>query len=85
VNAYYYDGKRLEKKTFDDYHANEYKSEKVCFRMDVYPNGSSDELVLEYKRKAYLFENYIDEGKVFDTIAGAQDFLEKYQLEARGR
>ncbi|MDR1460731.1 MAG: hypothetical protein LBI78_03725 [Campylobacteraceae bacterium] len=85
VNAYYYDGRRLEKLVFDDYYINEYKREKVCFRLDVYPNGSSDELVLEYKRKAYLFENYIEDGRVFDSIASAQDFLEKYQLEARGR
>ncbi|MDR1284946.1 MAG: hypothetical protein LBJ88_01955 [Campylobacteraceae bacterium] len=85
VNAYYYDGKRLEKITFDDYYINEYKREKVCFRLDIYPNGSNDKLVLEYKRKAYLFENYMENGRVFDSIASAQDFLEKYQLEARGR
>ncbi|MDR2081544.1 MAG: hypothetical protein LBP54_06635 [Campylobacteraceae bacterium] len=85
VNAYYYDGKRLEKAEFDDYHVNEYKKEKVCFRMDVYPNGSSDKLVLEYKNRVYLFENYAEEGRVFESVANAQDFLEKQQLEARGR
>ncbi|MDR2099385.1 MAG: hypothetical protein LBP40_00990 [Campylobacteraceae bacterium] len=85
VNAYRFDGKRLEKVEFDDYYINEYKREKVCFRMDVYPNGSSDELVLEYKNRAYLFENYINEGRVFDTVANAQDFLEKRQLEIKGR
>jgi hypothetical protein len=85
VNAYYYDGKRLEKRIFDDYYITEYKSEKVCFRMDIYPNGSSDELILEYKRKVYLFENYMEEGRIFDSIASAQDFLEKYQFEVRGR
>jgi hypothetical protein len=53
--------------------------------LDVYPNGSSDKLVLEYKKKAYLFENYMEDGKVFDSVANAQDFLEKHQLEARGR
>ncbi|MDR1555176.1 MAG: hypothetical protein LBS39_04020 [Campylobacteraceae bacterium] len=85
INAYYYNGKRLDKVEFDDYYINEYKREKVCFRLDVYPNGSSDKLVLEYKRKAYLFENYMQEGQVFESVANAQDFLEKHQLEARGR
>ncbi|MDR2342805.1 MAG: hypothetical protein LBD84_07200 [Campylobacteraceae bacterium] len=85
VNAYYYNGKSLEKAVFDDYYVNEYKKEKVCFRLDVYPNGSSDKLVLEYKKKLYLFENYMEDGRTFDTVANAQDFLEKQQLEARGR
>ncbi|MDR3178109.1 MAG: hypothetical protein LBT96_03900, partial [Campylobacteraceae bacterium] len=68
VNAYSFDGKRLEKVTFDDYYISEYKRERVCFRLDVYPNGSSDKLVLEYKKKAYLFENYMEDGKVFDSV-----------------
>jgi hypothetical protein len=85
VNAYYYDGKRLEKIVFDDYYIDEYKREKVCFRMDIYPNGSNDKLVLDYKGKVYLFENYMESGRVFDTVANTQNFLEKYQLEARGR
>ncbi|MDR0665898.1 MAG: hypothetical protein LBF71_00650 [Campylobacteraceae bacterium] len=85
VEAYYFDGKRLEKAAFDDYHVSGYRREKVCFRLDVYPNGSSDKLVLEYKKKAYLFENYMEDGKVFDSVASARDFLENSQLEARGR
>jgi hypothetical protein len=85
INAYYYNGKRLEEAAFDDFYINEYKREKVCFKLNVYPNGSSDKLVLEYKGKAYLFENYMEEGKVFENVAKAQDFLEKYQLEVRGQ
>ncbi|MDR2790122.1 MAG: hypothetical protein LBB59_04030 [Campylobacteraceae bacterium] len=85
VNAYYHYGRRVEKAEFDDYHVNEYKKEKVCFRMDIYPNGSSDKLVLEYKNRAYLFENYLEEGRVFGSVADAQEFLEKQHFEARGR
>jgi prepilin-type N-terminal cleavage/methylation domain-containing protein len=85
INAYKYNGKRLEKVQFDDYHADEYKREKVCFRLDVYPNGSSDKIALEYKGKVYMFENYLEDGQVFASVLAAQDYLEKYQLEARGR
>jgi prepilin-type N-terminal cleavage/methylation domain-containing protein len=85
INAYRFDGKRLEKVQFDDYYADEYKRERVCFRLDVYPNGSSDKIALEYKGKVYMFENYLEEGQVFASISAAQDYLEKYQLEARGR
>jgi hypothetical protein len=84
VNTYYYDGRRLEKAEFDDYYINEYKREKVCFEFNVYPNGSNDKIVLEYNKRVYLFENYMDKGIVFESVADAQDYLEKYQLKARG-
>jgi hypothetical protein len=85
VSAYVYNGKRLEKVLFDDYHSDEYKREKVCFRLDVYPNGSSDKIALEYKNRVYLFENFLEEGRVFASVSETQDYLEERQFEARGR
>lgn len=81
INAYKYDGKRFEKIEFDDWHPNEYDREKVCFSLDVYPNGSNDKIAVEYRGKIYLFENYLDENRVFDSLGELQDFAQKYQRE----
>ncbi|MDR0761474.1 MAG: prepilin-type N-terminal cleavage/methylation domain-containing protein [Campylobacteraceae bacterium] len=83
--AYKYDGKRLDRITYDDYYKDEYKREKVCFDYSVYPNGSADKVVLEYQNKVYLLENYMEEGRVFASLDEASDYLDEKQLEAKGR
>lgn len=84
VNAYKYDGRRAEKIEFDDWHISEYRQEKVCFEMSVYPNGSNDKIAVEYKEKVYLFENYLDENRVFGSIGEFQNFAENYQRAPLG-
>jgi prepilin-type N-terminal cleavage/methylation domain-containing protein len=83
--SYKYDGKRLEKVTYDDYHKDEHKRERVCFDYSVYPNGSADKVVLEYQNRVYLMENYMEDGKVFASLDEARDYLDEKQLEAKGR
>jgi hypothetical protein len=83
--SYKYDGKRLDKVTFDDYYKDEYKREKVCFDYSVYPNGSADKVVFEYQDRVYLLENYMEEGKIFASLDEARDYLDKKQIEVKGR
>ncbi|MDR1976395.1 MAG: hypothetical protein LBQ18_05330 [Campylobacteraceae bacterium] len=83
--AYKYDGKRLDRIIYDDYYREDRKRERVCFSYNVYPNGSADKVVLEYRDRFYLLENYMEEGKVFANLNEASDYLEEKQLEVRGR
>jgi type II secretory pathway pseudopilin PulG len=85
VDIYEWDGKRLEKKELDDYWSSEYKRDKSCFALDLYPNGSLDAPVIVYGGKVYSFGNYLEGGEVFDSISDAQDALESRQREARER
>ncbi|MDR1007546.1 MAG: hypothetical protein LBL65_03135 [Campylobacteraceae bacterium] len=85
LTSYRYDGKQLERIIYDDYYKDEYKRERVCFDYSVYPNGSADKVILEYQNRVYLLENYMEEGKVFAVLDEARDYLDKKQLEAKGR
>lgn len=85
VNVYIYNQRWLEKIKFDDYYLDEYRKEKVCFRMDIYPNKSNDKIVLEYKKRVILYSNYINDNIVFNDIQEAKEYLDKYQYEALGR
>ena len=85
VNSYMYDGKRVKSISFDDYYIDEYRRERVCFRMDIYPNKSSDKLILEYDNRVILFDNFLNENRIFNSIQEAEEFLYASQHEARGR
>ena len=85
ISSYIYDGKRLEKMSFDDYYIDDYKRERVSFKMDIYPNQSNERMVLKYENMVVLFDNFFNENRVFQNIEEAQEFLYKFQHEARGR
>lgn len=74
VNAYTLIKNELVQIEFRDYFIDEYDSKKVCFEYTLYPNGSSDKIILEYKDKVYLFDNYKKKTKVFDRVNDASDF-----------
>lgn len=75
-NGYFEDVEFLD--VFD-----EYKSISVCFEYNIYPNGSSDKLVLEYKDKVYMYDNFLEKTKLFSSIDDAQEYLEKQKDEAK--
>lgn len=72
--AYTLRGDELEKIEFGEYFIDEYESEEICFEYSLYPNGSTDKMVLEYKDKFYLFDNFKEKTKVFERLDEAGDF-----------
>lgn len=67
----------LKQMEFGEYYVDEYESKDVCFEYNLYPNGSSDKIVVEYNDKAYLLGNYKQKTKVFDSVQDAEDFWKK--------
>ncbi len=56
--------------------ANIYKNYKiipVCFEYNLYPNGSSDEMVLEYEDKFYVYDNFSQPTKITNSLSDIQD------------
>ncbi len=49
------------------------KVKKVCFKYTLYPNKSSDKMVLSYKDKVYLYNNLYKKTKVFQRMSDAQE------------
>ncbi len=61
----------LQQIDFGEIHEG-YKSIKVCFRYTLYPNKSSDKMVLNYKDKVYMYNNFLKKTIIYDSLADAQ-------------
>jgi len=48
----------------------------VCFRFDLYPNGSHSSYIAEYGKKFYIFYAYMRPPKVADTITKASELFD---------
>lgn len=81
-NIYEYINGNLERKEFLDFYID-YKSVSVCFEYNIYPNKSSDKLVLEYKNKVYMYDNFSEKTKLFDSINDANDYIEVQKDRAK--
>ncbi len=69
INGYY------EKIEFANMY-EDYKTIAVCFEYHIQKNGSSDELVLEYKDNFLLYDNFANQAKEF----GSLDEVSEYRL-----
>jgi len=54
---------------------------RVCFRYDLYGNGSSTEMLLEYKDKVVYLPPYFDNQKIFSSMQKAQEYLDNLKME----
>lgn len=61
----------------------DYKSEKVCFKYVLYPNKSSDKMVLAYKDKVYMYDNFFEKTKEFPTLVDAQEYWNEWREKAK--
>lgn len=59
---------------FDD----EGNEEEACFRYELFPDGSSTEMMVEYAKGVVLFPGYFGDVKRFDSLSAAVDY--KMQL-----
>lgn len=50
-----------------------YKDDKICLLMDFYPNGSSTQIILKQKDKAYFLPAFFGEPQEVKTIEEAKD------------
>lgn len=50
-----------------------YKDDKICLLIDFYPNGSSTQIILKQKDKAYFLPAFFGEPKEVKTIEEAKD------------
>ena len=57
---------RLEYKRYDD--------QKICLKMDFYPNGSSTQIILQDKKASYFLPTYFEDVKEFDSPEDAKDY-----------
>lgn len=71
--VYTLEDERLEEVEFEDIFVNEV-SKTVCFKYSLYPNQSTDRMVLEYKDKVYFYDNLQDEVKEFDSKEDAEEY-----------
>lgn len=84
VFAYGLEGSTLEKIEFDDFYTSKYDSEEVCFRYNLYPNSSSDKMILEYNDRFFLYDNYFYETKEFSSLEEAKESWYNTKLKAKG-
>jgi len=58
-----------------------YNDQKVCLKMDFYPNGSSTQIILTNKEGSYFLPTYFEKAKKFESPEDAKDYwLENSQL-----
>lgn len=74
INAYTLVYDEPEKIEFGEYMVDEYESKEICFEYTLYPNGSTDKMIVEYKDKVYLLDNYKQKTKLFERVDDASDF-----------
>ncbi len=63
----------LERIEFFDYVENQ-KRINVCFEYNLYPNKSTDKMVLGYDDKFYMYDNFFTPTKEFKQLGDAKDF-----------
>ncbi len=71
--------KRLE---LGEFYENE-QFKELCFEYSLYPNKSSDKLVLEYKDKFYLYDNLFEKTMVFSSLSEAREAWLEQKRKAR--
>lgn len=60
-----------------------YDDQKICLKMDFYPNGSSTQIILADKQGAYFLPAYFEDAKKFESPEDAKDYwLESSRLVA---
>lgn len=64
---------RLEKKEFQ---------KGVCFEYLLYPNGSSDKVVLEYENRVYLYANIDKKTAIFSDKDRASEYIDEAKRRA---
>lgn len=84
VSAYKLVDNSLEDIEFDDLYTDRYTKEEVCFRYNLYPNSSSDKMILEYNDRFFLYDNYFYETKEFTSIEEAKQSWYETKLKAKG-
>ena len=52
----------------------------VCFEFTLFENGSSSNYIVEYDKKAYLFDPYLKPVKVYDSLDAASAAFDKSKL-----
>ena len=58
-----------------------YDDQKICLKMDFFPNGSSTQLILKNEEASYFLAAHFDGVKVFDSPEDARSYwLEQSQL-----
>ena len=58
-----------------------YNDQKVCLKMDFYPNGSSTQIILKGQDASYFLPTYFEKAKKFESPEDAKDYwLENSQL-----
>jgi hypothetical protein len=50
--------------------------EPVCFRFDMFSNGSSTEMIISTDEKTYLFDVFNDEPLIFESLSDVGDYFE---------
>ncbi|MDQ7086267.1 MAG: prepilin-type N-terminal cleavage/methylation domain-containing protein [Sulfurovum sp.] len=50
-----------------------YKDQKICLKIDFYPNGSSTQIILEDTQGSYFLPSYFDDATGFDSIEDAKE------------
>lgn len=61
----------------------DYKTEKVCFKYTLYPNKSTQRVVLKYKDKVFMYDNFFEKTKEFQSLSDAEDFWNEWRDKAK--
>lgn len=51
-----------------------YDDEKICLKMDFYPNGSSTQLIVQNDTGTYFLPTYFEEPKQFESPEDAKEY-----------
>ncbi len=81
-NIYKLIGDNLEKVEFLDYVKND-KKMNVCFEYNLYPNKSTDKMILQYKDDIYMYDNFFGKTQGFKYLEDARDFWVKSREKAK--
>lgn len=65
----------------DEIEKQEFTEEKTCFKYNLYPNKSSDEIILEYKDKFYHYQNTPSMAKEYKSLDDIREAREKFKRE----
>ena len=82
----------LEAYTLDSYlepvklEFGRYRDKPVCLRFRYYPNGSSDQLILQEGSAFYFIPSFFGKIKRFETLRDARDYWlrNRYRLQQQG-
>lgn len=81
VQSYRYDkDSGVKKLELISYFRPDGKEEDVCFRYDIYPDGSRTEMIVKNKKEVYAFPSYFGSVKKYESLDEA---IEKQSKAAR--